>query len=490
MKITFVFIGLIWLTWACEAHSSPRETQIATTVLRKIQLGKEITGKRTIPVSSLPSSYSANEDISSLYPYTASEGQLKIRLGENYVPIVDIRNPTPALRKNVEAEIRLSKKIEVDNRRRYPDAYGMSPADVEKFAAEEPDLFFKEQLTKALEKERFFDPHWMVLYHGVGGEIGFLYDVFTELRQILTSQYYQNRHVLRVYDKIFQGIDSVLDFEKKLDSDPAYSAKAPPPYGNFFLFGSPESGGSSTVEFFYKGSSNPQDIHKFFHDLELQFSGLKLDPHKYLALYEKEMKIPPRTNSRFYQLFIHPDYINTLVSTAGAAGQPLRQLNYSALKEALGPNASKFREISLGEASIRSCEGRVSKVVSLMPTSSLPKEFIQAIKFNPTLSNEVLGLEKTEWFFPGVSTLQARLFTKPECMHNSEIVQTFMYPRLDDQGRYKKFLTALRKALTEDVASWLLRQNKVDSEAAVDFDIEPSFRRNYEQQKALNNMMP
>lgn len=439
-----------------KATRSESETQLGEAIVAKSVMQRDILARSQGAEKKWEDHpyYSTNVDEGSRYRYTASEAHMKIYLGDTYQPITasDPETLKSTLRENAKSVLLKS-----------------GPHLNSDFTK---DIFFNQQLLKSLMKERSLDPKHMVLYHATSGEIGFIYDIFTELRQLISGQFHQSTQIFRGIDLVFKEVDNIIAFQKKFginsqenkgnsfkgnydDNYPDFTLSA-----NFFLFGNPERDTSSSFDLFFKSSSiKPISIEHFFQYLESILNGLRLNIDRYKRLYENIIGESILSNGRLYQIAIHPDYINTLVYTAITQGIPY-YFDYASLRTWLQKNpliidgkAIEFTDIL--NSTSQSCSHKAPIKISFNRESTAPKGFFEVLKVNPDIFAMIEnGLNPND--------MQARLLVKPECLHNPKIVRTFLYHRTESaEKNHEKFLKTLRKYLAEDIAAWLQQKNKL-----------------------------
>jgi 8-oxo-dGTP pyrophosphatase MutT (NUDIX family) len=459
-----------------------KEHQLGHSVINKSILIRDI--KKTPEEAPVDGHhYAPNDDLSSPYRYTASEGQLKIYLGGQYTPVTSLEI-LRSLKKNIVTALKKS-----------PPKLGSDSSARTRASEFLGDKFFNAQLLNALMKERSYDPRFMVLYHACEGNIGFLYDIFTELKQLLSGQFHQDSQMFRGIDEAFKDVHSILTFQRKFGIDPESQARNTFKGNytgnyqdmaistNFFLFGNPGNPTSCTFALFFDSESlRPVDIGKFLSYLENVFGGLKLDKDRYTRLYESIIKEPRNLDGRLYQIFINPDYINTLVYGALAQGAPY-YFDYARLRDLLRTEkiATEFPDVT--RSVTHNCTPHMAPPkISLATTSTAPKGFFEVLKENPDLFAEAVsdaqrhvGRGET-----GANILQARLLLSPECFHNPQIVKTFLYHRTEKaQENHEKFLEKLREYLKEDLSVWFHKKEQLESGVSIHAETPTAARTRY-----------
>ncbi len=459
-----------------------KERQLGHSVINKSIMLRDIKARLPEGLSGALN-YVSNEDISSPYRYTASEGQLKIYLGDAYTPVTSLET-LRSLKKNIDIALQKSvQKVDLDL------------SIPTRLPALLKDKFFRSQLLTVLMKERSYDPRSLALYHACDGNIGFLYDIFTELRQLISGKFHQDSQLFRGIDEAFKDVDNIFTFQRKFGVDPenrgknSFEGNYKGNYQdlaistNFFLFGNPENPTSCSFSLFFDSASlQPIDIGKFLSYLEIAFGGLRLDRDRYTRLYESIIKETPNLDGRLYQIFINPNYINTLVYGALSGGYPY-YFNYSRLRDLLKTErvTTKFPDISVSVT--HSCTPLKSPPkISLVTTSTAPKGFFEVLKENPDLFGIAVSdaQRHVDRGTTGASILQARLLLSPECFHNPQIVKTFLYHRTEKaQENHGKFLEKLREYLREDLSVWLHKKEQLESGVSTHAEIPTAARTRY-----------
>lgn len=385
-------------------------------------------------------------------PYTASEAHLSLLLEDKYTP-VDPVLPEPALRQNVLTALHKAREI-LEQNRILSMTWQTSEDPLPPVRKFDEDSFFVDELTRALMHERAFDLEWVVLYRGVCGDEAYLNDlakVYEEL-QVRIGENVQpfGVHCPNLAD-IHTGDAFLKEKEKSQDSGRPFSAY--PIYINFFLFGRFDSAGSCSVDFFEGGSHNsPQFLEAYLHKKILEETGVSLDLKKYAEAYKSVMGTGPELHHRLYQMFVHPDHVNTLSSINGW-GQ-YSQFNYALAKEKLGKNLSTFPTIQSGQTPVIQNGETVPN--SLMPTSRFPKEFVQLIRNYPELTKNVMSesASQSEFCTSNPDYVEGIVIPKTELLNNPEIIQTFSYHRtLTSKDRYALWMQTLKAMMAKDLGT-------------------------------------
>ena len=414
------------------------EQELADQVFKKAEVLGELKSEREqvhLPGLSL-SHYGSNIfSPRNPYPFTASEGFLKLFLGKDYIPVISPDLDDVYMR-NLQA------------------FFNKRPAGF----IEMPDSSFLNTLVQVLKKERAMDPHFQVFYHGTQGDIGYLYDIFTEFRQLLKGDFADNVVVMRSVDEAFKDINNVQDFIGKFAGKSNYTGNYQDMglSANVYLFGNPYRDTSSTLAYFYTNySQRPIDVSKFFDFLNTTLLGLNLQKDRYWRLFQSIMGINPSMDSYLYQIFIQEDYVDSLVYAAGSGGY-----QHSISYDVLQPDLDRY---DLSTSILMDCS---------------TGERIQIAKA-PTMMNSVLDIlkKRPDLFEKGLSgvarggskaaeDLQARLFMKPQCMQRPRVSQTFIYhknPSIDQDKTYALKMQ-LRNYLREDLSRWFQAKYEPDSD--------------------------
>ena len=415
------------------------EQELADQVIKKAEVLGELKSEREqvhLPGLSL-SHYGLNHGLSprNPYPFTASEGFLKLFLGKDYIPVISPDLDDVYIR-NLQA------------------FFNKSPAGFE----EMPDDSFLNTLVQVLKKERAMDPHFQVFYHGTQGDIGYLYDIFTEFRQLLKGEFADNIVVMRSLDEAFKDINNVQDFIGKFAGRSNYTGNYQD-MGlsvNLYLFGSPNVPGSSTLSYFYNNrSAQAINVQKFFDFLNTTLLGLNLQKDRYWRLFESAMGINPSKDGRLYQIFIKGDYVDSLVYAAMPQGHP-QSIKYEDIQSDLDGydlSTSILIDCSTGERT------QIAKAPTMM------NSLLDILKKRPDLFEKGLsGVEREG--AKAAADLQARLFMKPQCMQRPHVSQTFVYHRdlSIDQNKVHTLKMQLRNYLREDLSRWFGEKYEPDSD--------------------------
>jgi|GEM_PF-5116672 len=349
------------------------------------------------------------------FPYTPSEGYLRFYLEENYVPVKNLSSLEDTYRQNI-------------NR-----FFQKNPRAFQGVTMDEP---FKERLVSILLEERKKGADVDVFYHGCDGNTGYLYDIFTELRQLLRGQFSKDTKILRALDEAFAGVETAGDFVARFTKDGFFSGNYSKDTSrghhyadsgisaNATLFGSPDTSGSCTLSyFFHSHSAQPIDVQRFIDYLNAFLPGLHIDKDRYWRLFEKVMGTKPDTDGRLLQMFIDHTKVDTLAYAAKPGGAPV---------------------YVMGEGD------RTSHLSS----------YYERLKHTPELVSDMLTKEGGDKFSP--NDLQVRIFLKPELTHDPKVMKTVTYHRgisitPEKVDRLKK---ELRFLLADDLSRWMQRKTK------------------------------
>ena len=246
-------------------------------------------------------------------PYTASEAYLKLLLGEKYREIP----PTAP-----EDEARYSITQNVKNFLAEPKRVKDSNAKIQTFLPriENPDDEYMKILVDCMMEERK-NRGKVVLYHATEPETGFLYDVYTQLRNQLVMEGGNDIRALRAIDKEFSILDreaqkdqgqgekqkaNVGDFMRKFKGTADDNSKYQDMVLsiNFSLFGSDQQTKADTYNMFYivksePISTSPVNGPKFFAHIESQ-TGIPIKYDEYKPIMTKYIKGCERLCSEGY----------------------------------------------------------------------------------------------------------------------------------------------------------------------------------------------
>ena len=246
-------------------------------------------------------------------------------------------------------------------------------------------------LIKAMKKEREMKD-WFVLYHSTYGSLAFLYDVFTEFRNVLRLEGSLDEkvrmHSLRALDGFFKNIANVEQFVNKVSPDGLTVRNLDQNNNyrdgglstNIFLFGYPAREDEATFHYFSQNMSDtPPIAERLLANLLTEFR--IFDTQKYFNLLEKyfgenvgqEEDTRKKADNNLLQIFINPAVIDDIVYISKDFGVGM----YKSFEE-------QNKHLS-------------------------PSKFLKEIRENPKKADDKLkdiGLS--------LNTIQARLFMKPE----------------------------------------------------------------------------
>ncbi|MDP2194223.1 MAG: NUDIX hydrolase, partial [Alphaproteobacteria bacterium] len=174
---------------------------------------------------------------------TATDAYLAFTLGDAFIPKDDQANIHQFLR----------------------DHSTLATGYAHEFAPDTPtcgeQASYKCTLLKVMDHERKMH-NWFVLYHTLPGKLAFMYDIFTEFRNVLRLKGSDTMHSLRAFDKFFKKLQTVEDFiadelqkQNQVDftnmNNYAGTFQEKGLSTNIFLFGNPNVDTSSTFHMLY-----------------------------------------------------------------------------------------------------------------------------------------------------------------------------------------------------------------------------------------------
>ena len=346
--------------------------------------------------------------------YTASDAYLKVMMGNN------------------SQDLEQSPKALIDT---FFDKPYTSFGNLESFTQKT----FREQIVRAFQNERE-KKEWFAFYHGTDAKVAFLNDILSAYRARFKAVQAQSNPKLRFLDRPFMGFESVSDLKAFFKTE-SYQPKFAQNYlrdfenkefkegaigkrsyqdlalsANISLFGSDGNDTSSTLLNFARGlSRKPPNYKELFTAIRNEI-GFDKTWEDFQPLFDKYN----RNRGRLYQLFINPKYVDRIgyMSFAGGPSLKLDTSRSDALKEPL--------------IHLRS----------------------DPIDFMSKLSSEKRKLNLRE--------IQARLFLKPEWISDPNIFQIYVYDNSPyDQKSEREFWIELNKMVTDDVAKWILKKEKM-----------------------------
>lgn len=364
------------------------------------------------------------------YPYTQTEAHLKLLLGKDYIEcplqLVFTSKDPEEIRKALEhPETQKQYKGWLEGLIRK----ALEKGNVHKKTSQLDD--YVTQMIEAAFKERVYIDK-IIFYHGTDERIGFLYDVFTELRKQLMISDNIDTVFMRSIDKAFEGILNVMAFIEKFEDprskevfnyDPGYIDLAIS--ANPFLFGSFGNGFGETFRYFLKSHSE-QPI--ALDSLLGQFFGVLGIPQEniqdFLTLFKTIEQKETQKNGRLWQLIIDPNTANSMAYTSITLGNPI---------------------------CIHGSPYHASEV--FCATKEDPDSLTKA------LSNAYLAKMPNAKGNEDYNELEIRVFLKPDEDPNK--VMTRNYWRVDlNRNDYNQ---ALKKLVAQTLAAWLPLKAKIPS---------------------------
>lgn len=383
-------------------------------------------------------------------PYTASEAYLKISLEDEYIEIpfdADEEFTRQITRKNILTFLRAPK-------RESKDAQGnviFLPR------IENPDEHYVQTLVNCLMEERK-NRGKIVLYHATEPEMGFFYDVYTQIRNQLIMAGGRDIRALRVLDEGFLRLDremhkaTMRDFMKKFHqvADDAQDYRDLVLSTNFSLFGSDQQSNSDTYNMFYrvKDINDKEKIstQRVLYESFLQYiqknTGIPLDYEEYKEIFDRHVlkcqENTPCQNGRLIQNFIDPEVLVDVGYLSVVMGAPV-------LKDNVVP--------SLDEP--------------LMLLRTKPMEFHQYLL--NTKGGYLFGTK--DWQLrPNqleLHDLQVRFFMRPEVMFNPRLIQIKSDWRFGPPQDEKGYYSEIDQLTNKNIVSWLKMGAPAQPEALI-----------------------
>jgi 8-oxo-dGTP pyrophosphatase MutT (NUDIX family)/ankyrin repeat protein len=310
-----------------------------------------------------------------------------------------------------------------------------------KFKGLEKDESYTKALTLALQTEMKY-PKWVPFYHGVDPFITFLYDIYTQFRLRLDHSLSKKTTIFRGMDGAFRDIKDVEEFiqeytkeDGKIDNyetvkDVHYADRGIS--ANPWIFGSDGVDTSATYYLFHESKSvRVPDYANVFNAFmsKLGIPALFKDYEKIFNSY-----LQNKNNTRLFQILINPKYVD--------------QVAYLAL--------------SLGK---------------LLNIDTNGKSYHGFQKIHDLLINGKIDLFKEMVKNSGVTLneLQARIYLKPDFLHNEDIVQvnSFWRHSINEKG----YWNALSSQVKQDLFNSLTEHTVIDQNAI--YDGLPPLKRSY-----------
>lgn len=280
---------------------------------------------------------------------------------------------------------------------------------------------FKTAILNAMAKERE-NKDWFVFYHTLPNELSFFYDVVSLFRNFFRLQGADQKHSLRMFDHVFQGLENVEQFvQDEMHKQRLANFQNLDNYkgtfqhkglsANMMLFGSQgDPLSESFIMFFNNRSGQRPDLDALYNQFFGQLS--LMSQEKYKHLYQTYFKNHERSNA-LLQIFIHPSDVDDLVYISRSGGHGL----YSTWNE--------------------------------QKKNMSPGKFIDDFRKNP---KKALGQFN-------IKDLQARIFMKPSIMTDPKKVTILTYHKQPLDDRYHQ---ALKDRVRLDMIEWLLNRIHLD----------------------------
>lgn len=382
-------------------------------------------------------------------PYTASEGYLKILLGDKFVEIPKSASEEEAkdiTNQNVRAFLAEPKRVSSDN-------ISMVPR------VENPDDHYVNVLVDAMMEERK-NRGKFVFYHTTEPEAGSFFDVISELRSQLQITGGEDIRALRAIDKEFIQFNeevqkgrsqdatkekaTVIDFMNKFrdvaDSSDAYRTMGLST--NFSLFGSDQQKWADTYNMFYlvkdqRVATQPLQYEKFFSYIE-QYTGIPLEYSRFKKLLDRFILTcsgQPCRNGRLIQIFIDPSVVNDMAYLSVLLGTPV-------LKDGVSP---AFEE------PIKILRKSPDELLDYLKKTSVPAGSEGAQR---------LGSVELQ-----LHDLQARVFMRPDFMFDPKLVSYKSYWRFDETDWIKEYRGQIKSMINDGLVAWLKTGAGADPDA-------------------------
>lgn len=376
-------------------------------------------------------------------PYTLSELQLKILLGNNYVE------------NNLEENInRFLKKYDNEKVQIFEEYLKKHDSSM---AREQRDKIIREQtvtnnelkslILKILEKEQEQKGSY-VLYHGTDSRAGFIYDVYTAIRNIFLLRPLKNAQEqvtrLRLLDdaliKVINAEDFVEHMKSQEHKDTETLFNYLPGYqemgisAQWFLFGSYKYWFNSTFFRYFRESSvssnvNIQNILQSFFQ-KIGFENSEKLSSEFAEIYRTY--VDPK-DGRLLQFFISPDIIDEVTYLSETGGYPLELKSMENASVSFNP--SSFFEKGLYNPEIFEETLKKNRNNFKHQNKTDREEF----------SKQKMGLRY-------VNSVEARFLMIPKYMDDPTKIQTVSYHLIPPREGYEK---ALQERTKEVVETWL-----------------------------------
>lgn len=365
-------------------------------------------------------------------PYTASEAYLKILLGSHYNEIAAEATEEEArhiIEKNIIAFL-------AEKKRKSPTSNDLLPR------IENPDKEYIQTLVTCLMEERK-NRGKIVLYHTTEPEMGFVYDVFTQLRHQLLMASGSQLRALRFLDSGFLKLDSEVNkatmkifmehFAGKADDNDAYRDLILST--NFSLFGSDQQAWADTYVMFHttqkkQVSTQPLDYQQFFDYIERE-TQIPGNYQEYKSIMDRHISATcegglPCRQRRLIQIFVDPEVLNDTGYLSVLMGAPV-------LKAHQIPSLDEPIKI------LRTDPLQLQDYLKDTRGAILPNV--------PTINQRVSPL--------ALHDLQVRLFMRPEVMLNPNLITVNNYWRFNPPKNLKGYYAEISTMVNRNLKTWL-----------------------------------
>lgn len=360
-------------------------------------------------------------------PYTATEGYLKILLGDRYIEIPwDYTDEMARAITTKNLVAFLYDKKRAGNRPR----------------VENPDWFYINTLVDAAMAERH-NRGKIVLYHTTEPEQGVFNDIFSQTRNQIALSGGRDTTALRVLDTGFMKLDKetakahmgnfMAAYKNVADSNNDYRDLVLST--NFSIPGSDQQEFADTYNMFFqlkdekqKISTQPLDYRKFFDYVE-EYTGIPGNYDDYRKIIDRfALRCAdgnPCRNGRLIQIFIDPEVLVKTSYFSVLLGAPV-------LKDGFIPE--------------------LDEPIKLLRTNPLGlKDYLANTK------GETISGVKSMHLRPGpllLHDLQARFFMRPEVMFNRGLIEMKSYWRFS-QVDEKLYYSMIRELVNKNLSQWL-----------------------------------
>ncbi len=430
------------------ARSKPQK-KLLDSIVHHAEVVGEI--KRTKKAEAPDLAPSELRETLSQAPYTASEGYLKILLGEDYCEVAknasekDVRRITE---QNIQAFLSDQKKA-VQATRWDPIVL------VERI--QNPDKHYVDVLVNCMLEERKHKDK-VVLYHTTEPEMALIFDIFSHLRNQLALKGSSDITALRAIDSGFIALDhyiqetqaqgrqaNVLDFMAKFkgvaDDNAEYRDMVLST--NFGLFGSDQQVNADTYNMFYevkdrKVATQLLVYDKFF-DFIQQKTGIPLNFDAFKPILEEfilqNANGENQRNGKLIQIFVDAQALTDTTYFSVLMGAPV-------MKDGITPAI---------DTPIRLLRTEPEKLLDYLEGTSGSTQMIGV----PSHLSRPNTLK--------LHDLQARLYMRPEVMLDEELVQIKSYWRFDTPP--KDYMQQIKGLVNEGLSTWLTQGSPAEANA-------------------------